>query len=239
MRRVAIVQARMGSARLPGKVLADIAGKSMLARVVARVRRVAGLDELVVATTTDPRDDAVAAECRRIGAAVFRGDETDVLDRYHEAALAHRADVVVRITADCPLTDPAIVELVLSRLGSTGADYACNTLVRTYPRGLDAEAVRVPALHVAWHEADDPYDREHVTPYIYRHPGQFRLLSLRGREDHSLHQWSVDTADDLARVRAIYERLGGDERFGWRDALAVARELAAGSAADQARRRCA
>lgn len=221
MKVVAIVQARMGSTRLPGKVLLELAGAPVLRCVMNRLGRARTLDALVVATTVRPEDDALEAECRRSGWTCFRGSEEDVLDRYYQAALAHDADEIVRVTSDCPLIEPKIVDEVVTALRESGADYAANILPpRTFPRGLDVEAIRFAALERAWREDTDPARREHVTPYLYRHPERFRLHGVTGEGDHSHQRWTVDTPEDLAFVRRIYEHFGHD-RFSWRDALAL------------------
>lgn len=225
MRVVAIIQARMGSTRLPGKVLEDLGGRTMLARVVRRTRRSAALDEVVVATSTSVQDDPIVAECRRLGIGCFRGSEADVLDRYFRAAEACRAGTVVRITSDCPLIDWGVIDRVVSAFQQHQPDYASNTLVRTYPRGLDTEVVALEALARAWSEAREPYQRVHVTPYLYQHPELFRPLPVTGEQDASGSRWTVDTAEDLQFVRTVYERFGGTDRFSWQDAWTlVARE---------------
>jgi spore coat polysaccharide biosynthesis protein SpsF len=219
MRVVGIVQARMGSTRLPGKVLLDLAGRTMLARVVRRVGRAAGIDELVVATTVASADDPIVEECRQLGVACFRGSEPDVLDRYYRAAGAHQADVAVRITADCPLIDPGETGRVIRAFFERKPDYASNVLRRTYPRGLDTEVMTAATLARAWREADEPYQRTHVTPYIYQHPESFRLLAVTGEQDRSVHRWTVDSRDDLEFVRAVYLRMDGDDAFSWQGVL--------------------
>jgi spore coat polysaccharide biosynthesis protein SpsF (cytidylyltransferase family) len=219
MHTIAIVQARMASSRLPGKVLADLAGRSMLARVVRRVERAASVDRVVVATTDQASDDPIAAECARLGVAAFRGQATDVLDRFYRAAREYRADAFARITADCPLADPALIDECVTAFAAAGADHASNAYQRRYPRGLDVEVVRTTALERAWREARLPYERAHVTPFIYARREQFQLLPVTGNEGHSHLRWTVDTADDLRLARAIYRRLGPDDRFGWRDVL--------------------
>lgn len=219
MRVVSIIQARMGSTRLPGKVLMDIAGVTMLARTVSRARRATRVDEAVVATTTDPRDDAVVDECELLGVRVFRGSEEDVLDRYYMAAREHGAEAVVRVTSDCPLIDPALIDEVVGAFLDARPDYAANTIERTYPRGLDTEVMSFEALERAWREAEKPHEREHVTAYIYRNPDGFRLLSVKGERDLSVCRWTVDTPADLEFVRAVYERFGTGDSFGWEDAL--------------------
>lgn len=219
MNVVAIIQARMGSTRLPGKVLHDIAGQSMLARVVRRVARARLVDEVVVATSTSPADEAVVAECERLGVASFRGDEQDVLDRYYRAAVHFRAPTVVRVTSDCPLIEPEIVDEVVAAFQAARPDYASNTLERTYPRGLDTEVMSLDALARAWAEAPEPYHWIHVTPYFYQNPELFSLVSVTQARDDSEQRWTVDTADDLAFVRQIYERLGGGDEVYWQDVL--------------------
>jgi spore coat polysaccharide biosynthesis protein SpsF len=211
---VAIIQARIGSTRLPGKVLADIRGYPMLWHVVARTRAAETLDEVLVATTTEAADDAIVAFCRERGVDCFRGSEEDVLDRYYQAAREHAAGAVVRITSDCPLIDPEIVDKTvrafLAERPDYAPDYASNSLVRTYPRGLDAEVMTFRTLEVTWREARQPYQRTHVTPYIYEHPERFRILPVTGDRDYSAYRWTVDTPEDLELVRAVYDRLDGD-----------------------------
>lgn len=219
MKVVAIVQARMGSTRLPGKVLKDLAGETMLARVVGRLRHANQVNEVLVATTGHPDDDAIVDECHRLSVVVSRGDQDDVLDRYFKAAQFAGADVVVRITSDCPLIDPEITDKTIQSFLDIGPDYAANTIVRTYPRGLDTEVISINALARAWQEARHAYEREHVTPYIIEHPDMFKLLSVTGDRDYSAHRWTVDTPDDLEFVRAVYDRLRSEGMFSWREVL--------------------
>jgi spore coat polysaccharide biosynthesis protein SpsF len=223
-RVVAIVQARMGSTRLPAKVLQDIGGEPMLVRVMERAQRASLVDEVAVATTQHPRDDVIAELSRQRGWPCMRGSEDDVLDRYHEASATHRADIVVRITSDCPLLDPTVVDLVLEeRSRGEGADYASNTMEpRTFPRGLDTEALTVNALDVAWREDHEPATREHVTPFLYRHPERFLLRGVTTDPDRSWMRWTVDAAEDLELVRLLYSEFGADAS--WRE-LAEAMEV--------------
>ena len=220
-RVVAIVQARLGSTRLPRKVLAEIGGRPMLEHVVTRARRARRVDEVWVATSDAPADDAVAALCERHGWPVFRGSESDVLSRYAGCAACAKADVVVRLTADCPLLDPAVVDAVVEMREQSGADYASNTLPpRSFPRGLDAEAFTRQALDEAHAEARAPHEREHVTPYLHREDRRFARAALRETPDRSQHRWTVDTPDDLALVERIARHFG--ERLpqvGWREIL--------------------
>ena len=221
MKAVAIIQARMGSTRLPGKVLKDLEGETVLARVVQRVRRARLIHELLVATTDRPADDAIVEECANCAVPLFRGDQDDVLDRYFRAVQLVKAGIVVRITSDCPLIDPEIIDKTVAAFLETHPDYASNALVRTYPRGLDTEVMSSDALARAWREARSPHQRAHVTPYIYEHPAEFRILSVTGEEDFSGHRWTVDTPEDLPFVRAIYARFEHNDSFLWRDVMKV------------------
>ncbi len=220
-RVVAIVQARLGSTRLPGKVFLDLAGRSMLERVIDRLERASSLSRIVVATTVEPRDDLLAEYVQAHDWMVYRGSELDVLDRYHGAARQVEADVIVRITSDCPLIDPEIIDALVQwylRLEDEWA-YVSNTQPkRTYPRGLDAEVFGCQALEIAWQEERDLSGREHVTPYLYRHPERFHVHNMILDHDLSHHRWTVDTPEDLALMRKLYNQFGS-RRFGWRDVL--------------------
>jgi glutamate-1-semialdehyde 2,1-aminomutase/spore coat polysaccharide biosynthesis protein SpsF len=218
---VAIVQARMGSTRLPGKVLAEIAGHPMLWHVVNRVRGARSVDKVVVATSNRSSDDAVAEFCVQNDIEFFRGHETDVLDRFYHTARHFNADVVVRITADCPLIDPQVVDRVVNTYLDGEYDYVTNTLRYTYPDGMDVEVFSFAALEKAWGEARLPAEREHVTPYL-RASGRFRVFDVENEVDLSKRnlRWTVDEPADLEFVRAIYARLGGDKQpFGFSDIL--------------------
>jgi len=224
MRVVAIIQARTGSTRLPGKVLMDLCGEPVLARVVTRARRAVTLGEVVVATTLEPADDAIVALCGTRGWPCFRGSEADVLDRYYRAAECYRAAAVVRITSDCPLIEPVIVDEVVRAFldRQPGVDYASNVVPRrTFPVGLDTEVMRFEVLAQAWREDRNPAWREHVTPYIHRHPARFRLHSVVSPVDVSSMRWTVDTPEDLAFVRAVYRRFGGRDDVRWREVLGL------------------
>jgi spore coat polysaccharide biosynthesis protein SpsF len=219
MKTVAIIQARMGSTRLPHKVLMDLGGETVLARVVRRLSRSRMVSEFVVATTDSPGDDAIVRECQRLGVSCFRGSEHDVLDRYHQAARAAVAESVVRITSDCPLIDAELVDDTVRIFVEQQADYASNVFPRTYPRGLDAEVVTMAALDRAWCQASEPHQREHVTPYFYEHPETFKLASTRSESDYSAYRWTLDTAEDLELLRNIYARFGNQDNFGWREVI--------------------
>ncbi len=221
MRIVVIIQARMGSTRLPGKVMKDLRGQTVLARVVARVRRAREVGEVVIATTHRPEDDVIVEECRRLAVRVFRGEVNDVLDRYYQAAKQEGAEAIVRITSDCPLIEPVVTDATIRAFLERRPDYASNVLRRTYPRGLDTEIMTWEALARSWRQAKEPYQREHVTPYIYENPDQFTLHSVQGETDYSGHRWTVDEPEDLAFLRAVYEGLEDDDCFSWEDVLAL------------------
>jgi len=223
MKVVAIMQARMGSTRLPGKVLLDIAGEPMLVRDMNRLQRAKKLDQIVIATTTEPQDDQIEVFCDQRGWACFRGSEQDVLDRYYRTALAYDADVIVRITSDCPLIEPAVVDEVIAFfLASAPAyDYVANFWPeRTFPRGLDTEVFSMETLQKAWQEDQNPSTREHVTPYIYLNPNHFCIGRFTHQIDLSHHRWTVDTPEDLRLIQNIYDHFGHDQ-FHWHDVLAL------------------
>ena len=219
MRVVAIIQARMGSTRLPGKVLKDLGGETVLARVVNRTRRATLLDNVVVATSVLPADDAIAEECESLKVACFRGDEVDVLDRYYRAAQKFGADAVVRITADCPLIDWELIDATIRSNLEQKADYATNALVLTYPRGLDVEVFTVDALERAWSAAKEEHQRIHVTPYLYETPDLFKVISVADETDHSKYRWTLDTTEDLEMIRAVYKHFANRDSFRWNEVL--------------------
>ena len=219
----------MGSTRLPGKVLKDLGGKTVLARVVERVRLATLLNDVVVASSLQLADDAIAHECDRLSVPCFRGDEADVLDRYYQAAKKFSAEAVVRITADCPLIDPELIDAAVRAFFEEKPDYLTNALVPTYPLGLDVEVASTGALEQAWREAKELYQRTHVTAYIYEHPELFKIASLTADADYSKYRWTLDTSADLELIRAIYAYFG-ERLFGWREVLALMKsrpELAA------------
>jgi spore coat polysaccharide biosynthesis protein SpsF len=215
----AIVQARMGSTRLPGKVLMDLGGTTVLARVVNRLRRATRVDEIVVATTSSVADEAIVRECERLEVSSYRGSANDVLDRYHQAARIFGAGAVVRITCDCPVIDPELVDETIELFQRQHGDYASNAFPRTYPRGVDVEVFTVTALEQVWRDACEPYEREHVTPYFYEHPELFRLVSKCGRIDYSQYRWTLDTAEDFVLLRTVYARFCNQDDFSWSDII--------------------
>jgi len=220
----AVIQARMTSTRLPGKVLLRAAGREMLAHQIDRVRRARSIDAICIATTTNAADGPVAALAEREGVAVFRGSEHDVLDRFVKAADHVGADVAVRLTGDCPLTDPALIDAVVDvfRTAEPPVDYASNSFPRTWPIGLDVEVASVPALRTAAAEAGDPYDREHVMPFLYRQPARFRTAGFPAPTDLTGYRWTLDEATDFELLRKILEALlPANPVFGWRDVIAL------------------
>ena len=218
-RTIAIIQARMASRRLPGKVLKDIAGKPMLAHVVERTRRAEWVDEVVVATTVETSDDPVAALCTERGYPCVRGSMHDVLDRYYQAAKAYQAEIIVRITADCPVIDPGLIDAVLQLFVEADPpyDFIANRLPegRTYPIGLDTEVCSMAALETAWHAAEAAHQREHVMPFLYDNRDRFRVKLVHHSEDLGHYRWTVDAPADLEALRAIFAYFEGREDFTW------------------------
>jgi spore coat polysaccharide biosynthesis protein SpsF (cytidylyltransferase family) len=224
-RTVAIIQARMTSTRLPGKVLADICGKPALARMLERVQRATTVDQIIVATTDNASDDPVVALCEGKDVAVYRGSEMDVLGRYRQAAELFRADAIVRLTADCPMIDPEIIDQIVGKFQSGHWDDVTNTSERTFPDGLDAEVFTLEALIDADANAKHIFLREHVTPYIRGSrpdlgSGDFKVGHIRYTADFSHIRWTLDTTDDLDRIRRLVGRL--PEEFTWLEALSEA-----------------
>jgi len=214
---VAIIQARMGSSRLPGKSMAEIEGRPMLWHVIQRVKRAALVDRVVVATSNALADGVIEKMCVQLDIPCYRGSETDVLDRYYQAARAEKATQVVRITADCPLIDPEVIDRVVRRFQRGDVDYASNCMVRSYPDGLDTEICSFAALERAWQEGDKPSEREHVTPYL--RSGKFRTANIENDTASSgrHHRWTVDEAADLEFVRAVYKAFRGRKVFGMKE----------------------
>ncbi|CAN7590129.1 glycosyltransferase family protein [Phenylobacterium sp. LjRoot164] len=205
---VAILQARMSSSRLPGKVMKPLAGRPMVERQIERLRRCETLSRLVVATSDDPSDDVLASFLKDIGVEVHRGPLADVLGRYVGAIEALGiSGQVVRLTADCPLADPGVIDECVRLQARLGVDYCSNGRNRTYPRGLDVESFDAEDLLTAGREATDPYDREHVTPFLYRPGAPFTQGELVQARDESALRWTVDTPEDYAFVEKVYGAL--------------------------------
>lgn len=212
MRIVAIIQARMGSTRLPGKVMIMLNERTVLEHVINRVRACSMVDEVVIATTTNSQDDIIIKEADQCGVKWYRGSEEDVLARYYESAREFEAEIIVRVTSDCPLFDPELLCAMLERfldITKSGIDveYLSNTITRTYPRGLDAEIFTFAALEKAFNEAKQGSDREHVTSFIWKNPDHFILSEFTGDSDLSHHRWTLDTPEDLELIQGIYNAL--------------------------------
>ena len=237
-RVVAIVQGRMDSSRLPGKILADLAGQPMLARVFIRTSRAATVTETIFATTTDLTDDPVAEYCDFSGIPFTRGSLYDVLDRYYQTAKEFHADVVVRITADCPVIDPDLIDDVVNTLLDGEYDFVANRLpppfTRTYPIGLDTEVCTFTALETAWKDAKETFHREHVMPYFYEgvelsavnrqlsegvSTRGYKVAQLHHTTDFGEYRWTVDTPEDLEFMRQVYTRFDGRDDFSWKEVL--------------------
>lgn len=209
----------MGSTRLPEKVLIDVCGKPVLWHMLNRLRFSDKISDIVLAIPDSAHDDRLEDFAKEFGFQCFRGSEEDVLSRYYEAAVRFGADVVVRLTADCPLVDPRVTERVVKEHLNSGADYTSNIIKRTYPRGLDTEVFNYDVLEKANKEAKQDYEREHVTPYIYRHPEIFKLKSVEasGKLRRPDLRLTVDTEEDLRLIREIFKRLYRDGQIFYTD----------------------
>jgi spore coat polysaccharide biosynthesis protein SpsF (cytidylyltransferase family) len=216
---VAIIQARMGSQRLPRKVLADIEGQTMLERVIRRTQLASSIDQVVVATSDLIDDEMVAVAAQNVGVHVTRGSEEDVLDRYRQAARESGALTIVRISADSPLVDPEVTNSVVDAFLSNDVDYASNKLEPSFPLGLDVEAFSRDALEKTWSEASEPYERAHVTVRMYASPVELRLMPVRTSPDRHHMRWTVDTQEDLTFVREVFRAFDGRNDFSWLDVV--------------------
>jgi spore coat polysaccharide biosynthesis protein SpsF len=218
MNIVAIIQARIGSTRLPGKVLLNLCGKTVLEHVVQRVKSCKLVKTTIVATTILTADDTIVKECKNIGAKWFRGSSEDVLSRYYLAAKENNADIIIRVTSDCPLFDGAILHSMLeefcNRLSTNEPlEYMSNTLEKTFPRGMDCEILTMSCLERTHKEAQQNYEKEHVTPYIYNNPDKFHIASFKADEDNSLYRLTLDTQEDWELNSKIYDMLYEDGKI--------------------------
>jgi spore coat polysaccharide biosynthesis protein SpsF len=218
---LAILQARVSSTRLPGKVIKPLLGKPMILRQVERLKRARSIDRLLIATSVGPEDDALAALCHENGLECFRGSLEDVLDRFYQAASTVEPTHVMRLTGDCPLTDPEILDRLAELHLASGCDYSSTALEPSFPDGLDAELMTFSALEQAWREATLPSQREHVTPFLYQNPERFSIRVLKNEADLSSLRWTVDEPSDFEFVSRVYEALyPANPTFGMRDILA-------------------
>ncbi len=208
----AIIQARMGSSRLPGKVLKKVNGKPLLLHQIERLKTCKLIDDLVIATTVESQDDLIVEFCEKYNVAVYRGSENNVLERYYEAWRQFGGDVIVRLTSDCPIIDSCIVDNTINYYMKHSFDYVSNTVERTFPRGLDTEVFSSTTLEDTYHKATLDRDKEHVTAYIYTHPDEFKLGSYKGEIDFSKYRWTVDTKEDFELIRHLLEAYSGREK---------------------------
>lgn len=220
----AVVQTRMGSTRLPGKVMMELCGKPVIRHVIDRLKQARHLDSIVIATTLEAQDDVIAAQARENGVGCFRGSESDVLSRYYYAAKENGLDIVVRITSDCPLIDPLIIDDLVKFYKSNAYDLVANispdVVQRTFPRGLDAEVFSFKILEEAFNKASKEYQREHVTPYIYEYGS--KIYCYKSEKNYSAYRWTLDTEDDLKLIKAVYQHLyKGVHDFYLKDVLAL------------------
>lgn len=206
----AIIQARLGSTRLPRKVMLDLLGKPVLWHVVNRVSRAKYIDNVVVATTNLAADDAIEKFCRQNEIKFFRGHPEDVLDRFYQCAKKNSVKDIVRITADCPLHDPHVIDRVVAQYAAGGYDYAANTLEPTFPDGLDVEVFSFQVLETTWKNAKLASEREHVTPYIIKHPDIFRIKNIKQSRDYSHMRWTLDNPEDYEFIKQVYIFFGKD-----------------------------
>jgi len=204
---IALLQARVSSSRLPGKVLMPILGRPMLALQLERLLRCKAFDRLVVATSDRGEDDRLASLCEEMEVEVFRGSLGDVLDRFYQAAVPHAPEHIVRLTGDCPLADPQLIDRIVAHHLKSGADYTTNAMEPTFPDGLDVEVVRFCCLEEAWRVAELPSEREHVTPYVNRRPERFHIEHFKEVPNRSHLRWTVDEAADFEFVRQVYKTL--------------------------------
>ncbi len=215
----AIIQARLGSTRTPGKTMRLIANKPLLEYSVDRAKQARYIDKVIVATTTSTKDDLISEWCKEKGIDSFRGSEDDVLDRYFQTASHFEADIIVRITSDCPFVDPQIIDLLTLSLKVFGADYASNRIKnRSWPHGLDVEVFAFNALKTTWKNAKQKREREHVTPYIMGHPELFKHLEVPLKEDLSQYRLTVDYPEDLEFTRIMIEKYNAD-KMNWREII--------------------
>jgi spore coat polysaccharide biosynthesis protein SpsF len=216
-----VVQARMGSSRLPGKVMQDLGGRPVLAHVLTRCSKITGVDVVVCAMPDEPESDVIEAVAKKAGVTAFRGSESDVLARYVEAAKSVGAGVVMRVTSDCPLIDPDICGAVLALRLREGADYVANNMPPSFPHGLDCEAMSFTALAEAGDKATEPYDREHVTPWLRRAAHLRRKNLSSGNVALAAYRWTLDYPEDLAFFQAVFAALPDNSRARMSDVLAL------------------
>ena len=217
---LAIVQARMGSTRFPGKVLKEVNGKSLIEILFTRLGKSKIIDKIILATSTNVENNFLAETVEKLGFDVFRGSENDVLDRYYQAAREYNSEVVVRITGDCPIIDPRLVDSVIKLYQESNVDYVSNTAPPTYPDGMDTEVFSFVALEATHRQAEQAFDREHVTPFI-RTSGQFKCKNYKNKKDFSGERWTVDDLEDFEVVKNIINHFAPNLDFSWNDVIGL------------------
>jgi spore coat polysaccharide biosynthesis protein SpsF len=214
MNKVVIVQARLGSTRLPSKVLKDLSGKPVLYHVLERIKKTKLVDNIVIATTDLDSDEPLIEYLRENKIDYYRGSSEDVLSRYYESALQYKADIIIRITSDCPLIDPIVIdEIIKIYLENNNYDYVSNTLMRSFPRGLDVELFTFDALKKSFLKAEKKWEREHVTPYIYTNRDLFNVFNFTNKTDQSFFRWTLDTPEDYQLIKEIYDSLYNESKI--------------------------
>lgn len=224
-RTLTVVQARSSSTRLPGKIFLPLAGEPLLVRMIERVRAAKLVGEVVVASTTDAVDDEIEELCRANGIPCYRGHPSDLLDRHYRCALANRADIVLKIPSDCPLVDPSVIDRVIDQYLSNEADYVSNLHPPSYPDGQDVEVMSFTALETAWSEAEQDFEREHTTPYLWERPERFRILNVvwgTGQDLSMTHRLTIDYPEDYELIQRVYQELYARDRiFGLNEIMAL------------------
>ncbi|MBF0542971.1 MAG: glycosyltransferase family protein [Candidatus Riflebacteria bacterium] len=219
----AVIQARMGSTRLPGKAMKDLLGKPMLERVIDRVKMAGFVNDVIVACTVCDEDMAIVDFCKKKGVNFFRGSEEDVLDRYFQTLMKFPCDAIVRITSDCPLIDPEVIDQGIKEFlaGQPDLEYVSNAfLVNSFPRGLDIEVIKSETLAKLWEIDTNPLWREHVTLFIEKHPESFKTKNIAHSTDLSKERWTVDTTEDFKLVQKIFQHFG-ETHFSWKNVLEI------------------
>jgi len=222
MNIIAIIQARTGSTRLPNKIFLDLEGKTVLEHVVDRLRKAIHINNIVIATTHSINDDVIESFCLERNIDCYRGSEDDVLSRYYEAAMKYEADIIIRVTSDCPLIDPDLVDMTIATLIENKCDLAANVGIdpknRTYPRGLDVEVFTKEKLAEAYQKGIQKYEREHVTPYIYNNTN--KIVYVRNVIDYSRYRWTLDTVEDYELIKIIFKNVYTVHKyFTWNEVL--------------------
>ncbi len=229
MKVAAIIQARLGSTRLPGKILKKVLDKTLLEYQIERVKRAQSINQIIVATTIKEQDHPIVELCEQLSIPYYRGSEEDVLARYYEAATQFQVDIIVRLTSDCPIVDPNVIDKVVNHYlaHQNEYDYVSNTLTRTYPRGLDTEVIPYQVLKQVYEEASEQPCREHVTAYIYSNPQKFKLGNVSNNANESKHRWTIDTEEDFRLIEKIIQELYPQKKdFSLDDVLHVLQEKA-------------